>query len=188
MGRACRRHREADDAAETPLPHAFLDGLEQILRSSSWIATSRRRNVKWMRLQSHPGNKADKWAATMSSNHIGPRAARPRFPGRPAPNPLPGASCGRESGTFTRGEVLVPLAVANRNRQVSSIRFEICGNGRPGSNASGVSTGKTVSEKVFATAVAGRTQFVIGVDEDSLFVEQPRSASPGTGAPHSTAS
>ncbi len=49
--RHIRRHHEADDAAETPLPDALLDGFEQVLRFEfldRHIGVAR--DVEWMRL------------------------------------------------------------------------------------------------------------------------------------------
>src|SRR5271165_2228574 len=64
-----------------------------------------------------------------------------------------GTSCGKLSGTLTRAKCSTPCGSRIRTARLR-LRLEICGKGRPGSNASGVSVGKTVSEKYrFAPAL-----------------------------------
>ena len=55
-----------------------------------------------------------------------------------------GTSRGSESGTLTRANRSSPLASRSSTPRLW-LMLEMCGNGRPGSNASGVSTGKTLS-------------------------------------------
>ena len=60
-----------------------------------------------------------------------------------------GTSRGSESGTLTRAKRSSPLA-SRRSTPRLWLMLEMCGNGRPGSNASGVSTGNTLLLVVLA--------------------------------------
>ena len=50
-------------------------------------------------------------------------------------------------GHFHAREVLDALRLSRIDTARLRLKFEMCGKGRPGSNASGVSTGKMISEK-----------------------------------------
>src|SRR5260370_42699837 len=55
-------------------------------------------------------------------------------------------SWGRESGTFTRAKFSVPWLSPTTTARFK-LPLEMCGNGRPGSNANGVRTGNTFRRK-----------------------------------------
>ena len=115
--------------------------------SSSLMAISASR-VMWNGCASStsmPGNRAARLAAITCSIQTKASLGAARLPaflrGR-----VTGTSCGRVSGTLMRAKCSTPRA-----SRISTARFrlrlEMWGKGRPGSKASGVSTGKMVWAK-----------------------------------------
>ena len=75
-------------------------------------------------------SQVNHWCSTPSSPIVAPAGAGT------------GTSRGSVSGTLTRAKCSSPLASRASTPRLW-LMLEMCGNGRPGSNASGVSTGKT---------------------------------------------
>ena len=143
-------HLQPHHAAELALPHALFDGLQQVFRlqfldGDFGVA----RDVEGVRLHdlharetARPGWPRSPLRARRTTPCARGRAALPgRLHGR-----VSGTSAGSESGTLTRAKCSSPLA-SRMSTARFRLRLEMCGKGRPGSNASGVSTGKTISEK-----------------------------------------
>ena len=112
---------QAHRAAEAPLPHPFFDGLEQVVASSSLIATSASR-VTWNGCDSTismPGNRA-----AVGRDHLlepDELAAAPRLAFRcDLRRPDTATSCGSESGTLTRAKCSWPLVSREHDRQVQA--------------------------------------------------------------------
>ena len=82
-----------------------------------------------------PGNSAPRLTPITSS--IGTKCS-----GRPA-----GTQRGSDFGTFTRAKCSAPVCGSRTRTASDSDRFEMYGNGCPGSTASGVSTGNTCDSK-----------------------------------------
>ena len=148
------RDRDAHDRAEPAAAHALLDGLEQVLGlelldGDLGVA----RHAERMRLDHlHAGeeraevrgdellepDEVVRAAALLGTliSHDGPAPAAEQI----------GTSRGSASGIFTRAKRSSPSGVRTSTARFR-LRFEMCGNGRAGSKASGVSTGKTTSSK-----------------------------------------
>ena len=75
-----------------------------------------------------------------------------------------GTNRGSTSGTLTRANLVRRLCRTTTARFL--LRFEMNGNGWPGSNASGVSSGKMSAVKYGARCAADLSVYLIGFEED----------------------
>ena len=139
---------EAYRIPEATLPNCFFDGFQQIIsfqfldrhfgvaRHMEQVSLN---NLQARKKMMEIGNQQllDRNEALDSGIQAVPRSS----------GLLEGISA-RESGTFTRAKCSCPPASRTSRQPNSDSRLEMCGNGRPGSKASGVSTGKTLSMKI----------------------------------------
>ena len=125
------------------LLQASVHGLQQIVaarrRSSNPRSESRTMRNRCAALTTVSGNSAWMFALITSSMKTNVTRARRRQRRRQLHEP------GRLRGTFTRANLVRPPCCTATARLV--LRLETNGNGCPGSNASGVSTGKTSRAK-----------------------------------------
>ena len=149
------RNRRRQTASSTDSSRSSL--------SSSWMATSASRVTwnGWDSTISSPGNRRleigrdhlldpdeFEWRPRVCIRRLSRRASS-----REPPEPSPAAAAPRALSGARKCSCR-PVRVASRSTIARfRLRFEICGKGRPGSNASGVSTGKMVSRVI---AVDGR--------------------------------
>ena len=78
------------------------------------------------------------------SSHVNHWCVTPSSAAAASAGAATGTRRGRESGTLTRAKWSSPWPSRTSTPRLW-LMLEMCGNGRPGSNASGVSTGKTWS-------------------------------------------
>ena len=118
--------------------------------SSSWMASSASRVTRkgYEATTSIPANNVSRCAAMMSSSQVNqlstpPAAAAPAAASAAGVSGAgTGTSRGSDSGTFTRANRSSPLWSRMSTARLW-LMLEMCGKGRPGSNARGVSTGNT---------------------------------------------
>ena len=170
-----RVHLQADHVAKTALPDRFFDGFEQIVGLQfldRHLGVARDvEDVRRARI-SRPGNR---WCRLAMINLLQPDEAVRARP-QAAWLSRHRHQLRQAVGHLHAREVLGPLPGSRTATAIFKLRLEICGNGRPGSKASGVRTGKTLSAKNVSSCARCSSAEFVQMQQANVILLQRREA------------